>query len=264
MKTNKGLVNYAKEQVGNPYWYGTYGQTSNRALYNSKRRQYPNYYTASDFSRQYGKRVHDCIGIIKGYLWSDTNNSKPKYNPKQDVGACSMYRLCKEKGTYKTMPHIDGLLVFKGNSPSDIHHVGVYSTDGYVYEAKGHYYGTVKTKYRKGEWKYWAKCLWIDYIDEDEKEKKEEKREEKKELKLDYAQKFYKSFAGTYTCVASELNLRCGAGIHKDIITTIKRGEKVQCYGYYSVYNRSKWLYIVYKKGNKSYTGFASMNYLKK
>lgn len=40
-KTNTGLVAYAKAQVGNPYWYGTFGQTATKALLKSKMAQYP-------------------------------------------------------------------------------------------------------------------------------------------------------------------------------------------------------------------------------
>ena len=32
MKTNSGLVAYAKEQVGLPYWWGTFGQTATSSL----------------------------------------------------------------------------------------------------------------------------------------------------------------------------------------------------------------------------------------
>lgn len=62
-KTNTGLVSYAAAQLGKPYWYGTFGQTASAGLYNAKKKQYPKYYTANDFQSQYGKRVHDCVGI---------------------------------------------------------------------------------------------------------------------------------------------------------------------------------------------------------
>ncbi|MCD7741370.1 MAG: hypothetical protein LUI06_04110 [Ruminococcus sp.] len=82
-KTNTGLVAYAKAQVGLPYWYGTFGQTASASLYTSKKKQYPSYYTASDFSSQYGKRVHNCVGLIKGYLWSSSVTATPAYNSSQ-------------------------------------------------------------------------------------------------------------------------------------------------------------------------------------
>ena len=164
-KTNKGLVAYAKAQVGKPYWFGCFGQKSTNGLLASKRKQYPSYYTASDFNKQIGVKVHDCIGLIKGYLWCDKPTSEPVYKASQDTNAKGMYAIAKVKGTNANMKYLDGVLVFKGDSPSKIHHVGVYCEDGYVYEAKGHAYGVVKTKYKNSDWQFWCLCPFIEYGD---------------------------------------------------------------------------------------------------
>lgn len=160
-KTNKGLVEYAKAQVGLPYWYGTFGQTSSEALLNTKRTQYPKYYDQKSykvaFTSQYGKKVHDCIGLIKGYLWCDSPTSAPKYKAAQDTSADGMLNLCKEKGAISTIPEIPGVLVFFPG------HVGVYIGGGYVIEARGHDYGVVKTKLSSRPWKNWGKCPYITY-----------------------------------------------------------------------------------------------------
>ncbi len=157
-KTNIGLVEYAKAQLGLPYWYGTFGQKSTEALYKSKKKQYPKYYTANDFSKQYGKKVHDCVGLIKGYLWCDSAaDTTPTYNSKQDVSANGMLKACKKKGKIKTIPEVAGVLVFFDG------HVGVYIGDGYVVEAKGHAYGVVKTKLSSRPWTDWGYCPWIEY-----------------------------------------------------------------------------------------------------
>lgn len=161
IKTNTGLVAYAKAQLGLPYWYGTYGQTATEALYTSKKKQYPSYYTATDFTKQYGKRVHDCVGLIKGYIWSDSATSTPKYSAAQDKSAAGMYAASSEKGAIATFPKHAGQLVYKGTSPAKITHVGVYDGDGYVYEAKGHAYGVVKTAYKSSDWQYWSQCPYI-------------------------------------------------------------------------------------------------------
>lgn len=163
-KTNLGLIKYAKAQLGLPYWFGTFGQTATDALYRQKKKQLPSYYTASDFKSQYGKRVHDCSGLIKGYVWSDTPTSTPKYNASQDLSASAMYTQAKAHGTISSMPEIPGILLFKGSTPSKIHHVGIYGGDGYVYEAKGHAYGVVKTSFKKSEWQYWAKSTLVEYV----------------------------------------------------------------------------------------------------
>lgn len=158
MKTNTGLVEYAKAQLGLPYWYGTFGNIATADLYAYKRNQYPQYYKSwNDFPTQYGKRVHDCVGLIKGYLWSDTATSKPVYNSKQDVSANGMLSICKEKGKIATMPDIPGVLVFMNG------HVGVYIGNGEVIEAQGHENGVIKTKLKSRPWKDWGKCPWIEY-----------------------------------------------------------------------------------------------------
>ena len=161
-KTSKGLIEYAKAQLGLPYWYGTFGNTGSESLWVSKRKQYPQYYNWSgtkydNFPSQYGKRVHDCVGLIKGYLWSETPTSTPKYNVSQDVSANGMRKACKEKGDIGTMPDIPGVLVFMNG------HIGVYIGNGEVIEARGHEYGVVKTKLAGRGWKWWGKCPFITY-----------------------------------------------------------------------------------------------------
>lgn len=162
-KSNQGLIRYAKLQVGKPYWFGTFGQRSTPALYASKKSQYPSYYTDSDFERQLGLRVHDCVGLIKGYLWSTSYSDEPVYDASQDVSARGMYSISKKRGKIWSLKKVDGVLVYKGSSPSKIHHVGVYCTDGYVYEAKGHRWGVVKTPFKKSDWDYWSFCPFVEY-----------------------------------------------------------------------------------------------------
>ena len=161
VKTNSGLVAYAKEQIGLPYWWGTFGQTATESLLSAKRKQYPSYYTAGDFGRQLGKRVHDCIGLIKGYLWSETPTSTPKYNSAQDVSAQGMYDKCTKHGNIGSFDKVKGRLLFKGSSASHITHVGVYAGDGVVYEARGHAYGVIKSDFSSGSWTHWGQCPWI-------------------------------------------------------------------------------------------------------
>lgn len=157
-KTNLGLVEYAKAQLGLPYWYGTFGNKASANLYATKKKDYPKYYASwNDFPTQYGKRVHDCVGLIKGYLWSDSATATPKYNSTQDFSANGMRAACTERGDISTMPDIPGVLVFMSG------HVGVYIGNGEVIEARGHEYGVVKTKLEGRGWRWWGKCPFIDY-----------------------------------------------------------------------------------------------------
>ncbi len=160
-KTSDGLVSYCKDMLGKPYWYGTYGNTATKSLLASKRKQYTRYYDQSkykvSFEAQLGQRVQDCIGLIKGYLWSETPTSPPKYNPAQDVSANEMRGKCTVCGKMATLPELPGVLLFMDG------HVGVYIGGGYVIEARGHDYGVVKTRLKDRPWTSWGKCPWIDY-----------------------------------------------------------------------------------------------------
>lgn len=158
-KTAKGLVDYAKAQIGRPYWWGTFGQVASESLYKQKKAQYPDYYTASDFPSQYGQKVHDCCGLIKGYLWCDGPDGSPKYNAAQDVAVEGLYKKCIQKGDISSLPETPGVCVFM----SDMSHVGVYIGGGEVVEAAGHARGVVKSKLQGRGWGRWGMPSWIDY-----------------------------------------------------------------------------------------------------
>ncbi len=164
MKTNIGLVEYARAQLGLPYWYGTFGHEATEALYLYNKGRLPAYYTDTDFPSQYGKRVHDCVGLIKGYLWSASPTSDPVYvsNGCPDHSADSMLTACAEKGKITTIPDVPGILVFMTG------HIGVYIGGGEVIEARGHKYGVVRTQLSKRTWKNWGKCPYINYETGDE------------------------------------------------------------------------------------------------
>ena len=155
-KTAQGLIEYAKAQLGRPYWYGTFGQAASKALYDQKKNQYPRQY-----EWQYDgatAKVHDCVGLIKGYLWgASPEDANPVYNSAQDKSANAMYTACKTKGEMATMPDVPGILVFLPG------HVGVYIGDGEVIEARSRRYGVYKTKLAERPWKTWGYCPYVTY-----------------------------------------------------------------------------------------------------
>ena len=159
MKTGKGLAEYAIAQLGKPYWWGTFGQRADGALYAQKKAQYPGYYTATDFYTQYGQKVHDCVGLIKGYLWCESPDSLPRYNAAQDVAVEGLYKKCNRKGDISTLPETPGVGVFM----RDMGHVGVYIGNGEVVEAMGHAYGVVKTQLHNRNWSLWGMPSWLTY-----------------------------------------------------------------------------------------------------
>jgi LysM repeat protein len=163
-KTASGLVEYVKGQIGRPYWYGTYGQKATSSLLSAKRKQYPSYYRADDFKNQYGQKVHDCSGLIKGYLMSVSPTASPIYNASFDKSADRFYNDCVEKGDIKNIPDIPGIIVWKKD------HIGVYIGDRYVIEARGHSYGVIKSHILEVNWTNWGKLTDIEYIVENKAE----------------------------------------------------------------------------------------------
>lgn len=60
MKTNTGLVEYARAQLGRPYWYGTFGNKATQDLLQRKTQQYPQHYQRErmeKYKEQLGFRV---------------------------------------------------------------------------------------------------------------------------------------------------------------------------------------------------------------
>ena len=80
----------------------------------------------------------------------------------------------------------------------------------------------------------------------------------KEEIAVEYSKCFDKSLSKSYRTTA-DLNLRCGAGTSKKVITVIPKGDVVKNYGYYTPVVGVKWLLVSY--GN--YKGFVSSKYLR-
>ena len=159
MKTGKGLAEYAIAQLGRPYWWGCFGQVASAALYEQKKKQYPAWYTAADFPSQYGQKVHDCVGLIKGYGWLNADTMEIEYgtNGMPDIGANQMYYNARHSGTIDTIPEVPGLAVWK------LGHIGVYIGNGEVIEAMGTKYGVVKTQLQGRGWTHWLEIPYISY-----------------------------------------------------------------------------------------------------
>lgn len=80
-----------------------------------------------------------------------------------------------------------------------------------------------------------------------------------------YAKSLDKGLAGIYKVTAKDgLYCRNDAGTNKKALCLIPYGTEVQCYGYYTAYNGTKWLYIRFVMDGVQYTGFSSSMYLKK
>lgn len=169
IKTCAGLAEYATAQLGLPYWFGTFGQTGNSALLDNRRAAYPSYYTKPSYAADFGKRVHDCVGLIKGYHWSDTPTSTPVYVKEEDDDVIGLWGRCVQfrgkisdfdsdwVNRFSTIP---GVCVFvEGFS-----HVGVSMGDGSIIEARGSDYGVVRSYFTDvpdRDWMYWGVPSWM-------------------------------------------------------------------------------------------------------
>lgn len=79
------------------------------------------------------------------------------------------------------------------------------------------------------------------------------------------AKSFDKGLAGTYKVTAgSGLHIRNVAGAKTGSMIVLPCGTKVQNYGYYTLVNGVKWLYIKVTYQGVKYTGFSSGEYLRK
>lgn len=144
------------------YVWGTFGQPLTESLLESKIRQYPD--GVGDYEevireKWLGGRTADCVGLIKGYGWLDTDSMTIQYgaNGMPDIGADAMYRNAAVKGTADTIPEVPGLAVWKSG------HIGVYIGNGEVIEAMGTHYGVVKTQLADRNWTAWLEIPYLQY-----------------------------------------------------------------------------------------------------
>lgn len=168
-KNNLDLAQWAiaAEKAGWGYVWGTYGCILTRSLFEMKLEQYPEdvgKYEEYISGNYIGKRTADCVGLIKGYSWFNPETGTIGYaaNGMPDLSANQIYEAAVEKGSIDTIPEIPGLLVWMDG------HVGVYIGNGEVVEARGTYYGVVRTQLRDRSWQAWAKVPGITYIEETE------------------------------------------------------------------------------------------------
>lgn len=164
-KTSKGLASFAVQCLGRPYIYGTYGQILTERLLLDRAQTYPSRIGPErvKYAREHyiGKRVSDCEGMIKNYLWADSPDTAPIYNASQDLSANGAFQAATVKGKIDTIPEVPGICVrYSG-------HVGVYIGNGEVVEERGFNYGCVKTKLKDRAWTDWFEHPWIDYKQED-------------------------------------------------------------------------------------------------
>ncbi len=163
-KNSADLAIYAANawNSGWGYVWGTFGQVLTPELLQYKISQYPEGVgDEANFIRSHwlNRRTTDCVGLIKGYGWLNTETMEIQYgsNGMPDVGADGMYYNAGRKGSIETMPDTPGLAVWKSG------HIGVYIGSGEVIEAMDTRYGVVKTKLQGRGWSHWLEVPGIKY-----------------------------------------------------------------------------------------------------
>ncbi len=163
-KNNLDLVQWAiaAKNAGWGYVYGTYGTVLDESLLTSKLGQYPDEVGSYEqFIRDnwLGGRTADCVGLIKGYGWYDTESKTTTIgaNSMADVGADTMYENATEKGTIDTIPETPGLAVWHEG------HIGIYIGGGEVIHAAGTTSGVIQNNINDTAWTHWLKIPYITY-----------------------------------------------------------------------------------------------------
>ena len=216
-------IKFIKSKMGCYYWYGTFGQKASKALYAEKKKQYSKYYTASDYDKQIAnpKQCFDCAGLVKSpFVY-------PTYHSEYDLGATGIYGKCIKKGKLTNINQLkNGYLIFKGNDKQKTH-VAVY-IDGRVYEAKGHAYGCLDSKFVMSQYPYYAEYYMIDYSEEPAPE------DLKKGDTLEVTTKF------------TELMLRSYASTKAPVLQRLKKGSNVIYEGEKTTDSTGTWLKVRY------------------
>lgn len=163
-KNAHDLAAYAVQawESGWGYVWGTFGNVLTESLLEYKVEQYPDGVGDHEaFIRTHwlGGRATDCVGLIKGYGWLDSDTLTIKYgtNGMPDIGANSMYHNATVTGPIDTMPDTPGLAVWMEG------HIGVYIGNGEVIEASSTRRGVVKTQLAGRGWTAWLEVPYISY-----------------------------------------------------------------------------------------------------
>ena len=163
-KNAEDLATYAIHawEQGWGYVWGTCGWVLTEGMLDAKLTQYPENvgrYEAIIRANWLGGRTADCVGLIKGYGWLDTETLTIGYaiNGMPDVSANQMYHAAKVSGTIDTIPEVPGLAVWRDG------HIGIYIGDGEIIEAMGTKYGVVKTRLSDGRFTHWLQIPYINY-----------------------------------------------------------------------------------------------------
>lgn len=215
------------------------------------------------------KEVHSTVnGTVRYAGWENSNNHSQGFG---------QYVCIKSDadGYFYYFGHLSEIKVKTGDKVKITDVIGIEGNTGYSFGSHCHY--CIRKKYAKGNFLNVSEISGIPnklgtyddgYLDKISGKKEEPKPVEKPKEEPKPAQNttlhepamsFDNSLTGTYAVTPMVgLNMRRGAGMNKQLITTLKWDTKVQCFGYYTEVAGVKWFLI--QSGN--FEGFVSSQYL--
>lgn len=168
-KNAHDLVEWAKQAHAKKWGYvwGTYGDVLTESMLDGKVSQYPDEVGGKEeYIRTHwlGGRTADCIGLIKGYGWLNTQTGAIEYgtNGMPDIGADTMFNNATEKGTIDTLPEIPGLALWHSG------HIGIYIGGGKVIHAANTQAGVIISDVSGSGFTHWLKIPYITYTENTE------------------------------------------------------------------------------------------------
>ena len=216
------------------------------------------------------KEVHATVnGTVRYAGWENSNNHS------QGFGQYVCIKSDKD-GYFYYYGHLSEIKVKTGDTVKCTDVIGIEGNTGYSFGSHCHY--CIRKKYAKGNFLNVSEISGIPnklgtyddgYLDKISGKKEEAKPVEKKEEPKpaqntslhEPAMSFDNSLTGTYAVTPMVgLNVRKGAGMGKQLITTLQWNTQVQCFGYYTEVAGVKWFLIQSGK----FEGFVNSQYLVK
>lgn len=215
------------------------------------------------------KEVHSTVnGTVRYAGWENSKNHS------QGFGQYVCVRSDAD-GNYYYFGHLSELKVKTGDKVKITDVIGIEGNTGYSTGSHCHY--CVRKNYSKGNFLNVSEISGIPnklgtyddgYLDKISGKKEEPKPVEKPKEEPKPAQNtalhepamsFDKNLTGTYAVTPMVgLNVRKGAGMKKSLLTTLPWNTQVQCFGYYTEVDGTKWFLI---KTDKT-EGFVCSQYL--